>query len=93
MPDDLKQVIDHASGQPWSKVAGVNYDDSDAKGRQQALDAGQTIYTVEGGADNPQWKPVLDQATEAYLSELEGKGLPARQVYARAQALSSECGG
>lgn len=93
LPDDLKQVIDRASGQDWSKIAGMNYDNSDDTGRQQALDQGQTIYTVEGGANNPDWKPVLDQATESYLADLESKGLPARKVYARAQELSSQCGG
>lgn len=91
LPDDLKQVIDNASGQAWAKIAGVNYDDSDTKGRQQAIDKGDEIYTVEGGAENPDWKPVLDEATESYLASLEEKGLPGRQVYARALELSSSC--
>ncbi|WP_036234340.1 TRAP transporter substrate-binding protein [Marinobacterium litorale] len=91
MPEDLKAVIDNASGQTWAKIAGVNYDNSDKIGRQQAIDAGDEIYVVENGAENPAWKPVLDQATEAYLDSLEEKGLPGREVYARALELSGSC--
>ncbi|MBQ0757151.1 MAG: C4-dicarboxylate ABC transporter substrate-binding protein, partial [Amphritea sp.] len=63
----------------------------DVKGRAQAVELGHEIYTVEGGIENPAWKPVLDIATENYLAALEAKGLPARKVYARAQELSSTC--
>ncbi|GGC05059.1 periplasmic substrate-binding transporter [Marinobacterium zhoushanense] len=91
LPGDLQQVIDDASGQAWAKIAGVNFDAADVIGRKQAVDAGQEIYTVEGGANNPAWKPVLDETTEAVLTELEGKGLPARKVYARALELSDSC--
>ncbi len=91
MPADLKQVIDNNSGQEWSQISAQVFDDQDKKGRAQALEQGHSIYTVEDGINNPAWKPVLDQASEEYLAELEDKGLPARKVYARAQQLAQSC--
>jgi len=91
MPADLKAVIDNNSGAKWSQNSAKVYDRLDALGRQQAIDMGDEIYTVEGGANNPDWKPVLDAATEDYLSELEAKKLPARKVYQRAVELAKSC--
>ncbi|GGO79838.1 C4-dicarboxylate ABC transporter [Marinobacterium nitratireducens] len=92
MPDDLKQIVDAHSGQAWAAKAGAAFDELDNLGRQEAVDAGHEIITLEGGAENPAWKPVLDAATEKYLGGLEDKGLPARKVYARAKELSESCG-
>lgn len=86
-----KQVIDNNSGLAWAKKAGVVFDANDVKGRAQAVAAGHNIVTIEGGENNPAWKPILDQATESYLAELEDKGLPARKVYKRAQQLAVSC--
>ncbi|KEA65782.1 TRAP transporter solute receptor, unknown substrate 3 [Marinobacterium lacunae] len=91
MPDDLKKVIDDNSGMAWANKTGQVFDQIDGEGRKDAVAAGHTIVTVEGGADNPKWKPVLDAATESYLQELEDKGLPARDVYKRTLELSALC--
>ncbi len=91
MPDDLKKVIDDNSGMLWAQNAGKVFDQQDEAGRKDAVDAGHEILTIEGGVENPAWKPVVAAATENYLSELEGKGLPARKVYARALELATSC--
>ncbi len=91
MPADLQAVIDRNSGTTWSHKAGQVFADLDQKGREQAVALGHEIYTVEGGIDNPAWKPVLDKASEEYLAELEAKGLPANEVYLRAQELAISC--
>lgn len=91
LPADLKKVIDNNSGKKWSSIAATVFDGLDVKGRAVAVEAGHQIHTVEGGGNNPAWKPILDAATEEYLSELEAKGLPAREVYARAKELSTSC--
>lgn len=91
MPDDLKKVIDDNSGMKWAEKTGKVFDGLDAQGREEAIAAGQTIVTIEGGGENPDWKPVLDAATEKYLMELEDKGLPARDVYARTMELAGNC--
>lgn len=91
MPADLQKVIDKNSGKAWAKIAGDGFDAIDEKGRAQAVEKGQNIVTIEGGNNNPAWKPILDEATESYLSELEARGLPARAVYKRALELSESC--
>lgn len=91
MPKDLQAVLDNNSGKVWSDIAASVFDKLDAKGRQQAVDNGDKIIVIDGGVENPDWKPVLDKATEAYLASLEKKGLPAREVYARAKSLASTC--
>ncbi|NLQ17476.1 TRAP transporter substrate-binding protein [Marinomonas sp. M1K-6] len=88
LPADLKEVIDHNSGMEWAKKAAVVFDDLDTNGRTQAIEMGHKINVIEGGAENPLWKPVLYQATEDYLNELQEKGLPSYKVYARAVELS-----
>lgn len=91
MPDDLRAVIDKHSGQTWSTIAANSFDALDEAGRADAVELGHEILTLEGGAEHPQWKSVLDTATEKYLTELEEQGLPARQVYQRAQDLRDSC--
>ncbi|QSR36266.1 C4-dicarboxylate ABC transporter substrate-binding protein [Marinobacterium iners] len=91
MPDDLKQVIDKHSGLELAKQSGKIFDQVDELGRAEAVELGHTMITIEGGAENPAWKPVLDATTENYLQELEDKGMPARNVYKRALELSEQC--
>ena len=91
LPADLKQVIDSNSGKKWADIAGKVFDDADVKGRAQAVEAGHNIITIEGGAENPEWKPILDKATEEYLNNLESQGKPARKVYQRVLELAPSC--
>lgn len=91
LPADLKTVIDGASGKVWSAKAAMVFDNTDIAGREQAVKAGHEIFKVEGGIENPAWKPVLASATQAYIKSLDDKGLPASKVYARALELSASC--
>ena len=91
LPDELKAVIDGNAGMAWSAKAATVFDALDVKGRAAAEAAGHSIHTVEGGIENPAWKPLLEGAAEDYIAELEAKGLPSRAVYARAVALAETC--
>ncbi len=91
LPEDLKQVIDNNSGMALARQSGKTFDHVDSIGREEAVKLGHTIVTIEGGAENQSWKPVLDATTEKYLQGLEERGLPARQVYQRAVELSEQC--
>ncbi|MCB2101873.1 MAG: TRAP transporter substrate-binding protein [Rhodobacterales bacterium] len=91
LPADLKAVIDKNSGKAWSATAATVFDDLDVKGRADAVKAGHEFYEVEGGIENPAWKPILDATTKEYIAGLDGKGMPGSKVYARAQELAQTC--
>ncbi|WP_413204635.1 TRAP transporter substrate-binding protein [Rhodospirillum sp. A1_3_36] len=91
LPDDLKAVINKNSGAAWATVAGQVFDADDVKGRAQAVEAGHTIYVVDGGIENPAWKPALTEAAAAYVQEVEDKGLPGQKVHERALELAKTC--
>lgn len=91
LPDDLKKVIDDHSGLEWQKKAAVVFDALDAKGRQDALDDGQEIVTIDNAMDDPDWGPLLKKVTDEYLDDLESKGMPARKVYEAALAARANC--
>lgn len=84
-------VIDAVSGMDWALKAGQVFDDLDVRGREQAVEMGHEIIEIDGGTANPAWTPAIDTAREKYLSDLEARGVPARQVYARALELATEC--
>lgn len=88
---DLKKVIDNNSGKEWSARAAKDFDRLDRIGRENAVKDGHEIFTVEDGTENPAWKPILERAKEAYLTDLEARGLPARKVYARAKEIAQSC--
>ncbi|SDH05923.1 TRAP transporter substrate-binding protein [Roseospirillum parvum] len=89
LPDDLKAVIDAHSGADWSARAAAVFDRRDIAGRATAEKAGHTIVTIDGAANDPAWKPVLEGTTEGYLAHLEADGKPARAVHARALELAA----
>ncbi|CCQ74525.1 TRAP transporter substrate-binding protein [Magnetospira sp. QH-2] len=91
MPADLKKVIDKNSGKDWAAKAAVVFDDLDVKGRAAAEQAGHEFHVVEGGIENPAWKPILAATTKDYIDGLDGKGLAGSKVHARAMALAASC--
>lgn len=91
MPADLQKVIDDNSGMAMATAAGKIFDDVDAMGRADAVEAEHNIITLQNATDNEAWQPVLNATIENYLQDLEDKGLPAREVYQRAVELSEQC--
>ncbi|SEQ36126.1 TRAP-type C4-dicarboxylate transport system, substrate-binding protein [Amphritea atlantica] len=91
LPADLQAIIDKNSGLTWAEKAGEVFDALDVVGKKQAKDAGHEIFTIEGGVNNPDWKPLLDKASQNYIDSLEAKGLPAKKVYTRARELATSC--
>ena len=87
MPDDLKLIMQEHSGMEWSQQLAQVFDDLDTAGRAEAVAANHTI----SAPDLEAWQPVFEQATEDYLSKLETRHLPSRDVYQRALALSDSC--
>ena len=85
LPDDLKKVIDANSGHAFGEWASALIDANDAK-QAEAIAAmeGHTVTKVEG-ADLEEYKKILAPLTQEWLDEMNGKGLPADKVLARAK--------
>lgn len=91
LPDHLKEVLDRNSGMEWSKIMGRKLDDLDAAGRAEAVAAGHTIGKVEDVANNPAWKPVLDQVVQNYLTAVKTNSIQANEVYRKALEYKDTC--
>ncbi|WP_136068568.1 TRAP transporter substrate-binding protein [Modicisalibacter radicis] len=91
LPDDLKKVIDDHSGMEWSMKAASVYDELIEEGRQEALDAGDEIITVENPLEDADWGPVLKDTIDRYVSGLQQDGLPGEQTYDSVMTLKASC--
>lgn len=88
---EQQAVIDANSGMKWAENAGVVFDRLDVEGKQEARDAGHTIREIEAPLEHPDWQQPLRDGIESYLAEVEERGLPAREVYETALAVSESC--
>ncbi|MBW6393293.1 TRAP transporter substrate-binding protein [Billgrantia antri] len=88
---EQQAVIDANSGMKWAENAGAVFDRLDVEGKQEARDAGHTIREIENPLENPDWQAPLEQGIESYLTQVEERGLPAREVYEAALAASESC--
>lgn len=87
MPNELQLIMQKHSGMHWSQQLAKVFDDLDTAGRAEAVSVNHTISEP----DHQAWQPIFKQATDDYLDKLEKRGLPGRQVYARALELSANC--
>lgn len=89
---EQQAVIDNNSGMAWAARAGEVFDRLDVEGKQEAVEAGHTIREIENPLEHPDWKAPLEAGIEAYLSQLEARGLSqAHDVYEAALAASATC--
>ena len=86
LPDDLKAVIDANSGVEVSGQAGKIMEDADAPARQIAVDAGNTIVTLDD-AETTRWQEAAKPVTERWLEEMSGKGIDGAGLLAKANEL------
>ncbi|WP_118137850.1 TRAP transporter substrate-binding protein [Oceanicella sp. SM1341] len=84
-----KKVIDDNSGMKWSVIAGAGYDEADKEGLELAKETG-TFTTIEG-AEREKWQQAAQRATDAYIAELEGQGLPGQATYDAVKGYVTEC--
>ncbi|WP_102107946.1 TRAP transporter substrate-binding protein [Oceaniglobus roseus] len=89
LPDDLKKVIDDASGLEFSARSGRAMQEQDAPARIIAEDRGNNIIelTPEQVAS---WKEASQPTIDAWVAEMDGKGLDGTGLLARARELISE---
>lgn len=89
LPADLKAVIDANSGLEWAIRAGRGYDEGDREGRAVTL-ANGALHQI-AGEERAAWEAAAARSAEAYLAELEARGLPGRATHERFRALVAEC--
>lgn len=88
LPADLKKMVDDST-KGVEKEVGEGWDALDGIGKKLIVEGGAEIIKL-APAEDRRFRAVGDQVTEAKLKELEGKGLPARKVYATLKSLSEK---
>jgi TRAP-type C4-dicarboxylate transport system substrate-binding protein len=89
LPDDLKKVIDDASGLEFSAFAGRTMQEDDAAPREIAEDRGNDI--IELTPDQvAEWKAASQPTIDAWVKEMDDKGIDGTGLLARARELISE---
>jgi len=86
LPDDLRKVIDANAGLETSKWAGKVQNDGDAPGLEVAKKRGNTILTLDA-AETKRWRDAAEPAVDAWVKEMEGKGIDGKTLVADARAL------
>jgi len=84
LPADLKKVIDANSGADLSASIGAAFLKADADGKK--LTKGNATNVIPK-AELAQWKAVGQKVTDAWVSEMDGKGLNGKQLLEGARAL------
>lgn len=88
---EAKAAVDANSGMDWALVAGRGYDEADVTARAKMAES-STISEISED-ERAEWQAAAERATEMYLNELEEKGLPGRETYAKVQEYVAECEG
>lgn len=86
LPADLKAVLDRNSGALLSGLAGKAWDESQAPGRKPAEGRGNVFYKLpEAEAQN--WIKASQPMHDAWVSDMDKRGLPGKQMLQDAKDL------
>jgi TRAP-type transport system periplasmic protein len=88
LPADLRKLMDD-SVKGVEKEVGEGWDALDSIGKKLIVDGGAQAIKLSKEED-AKFRKIGAQVTESKLKELEGKGLPAREVYKQMRALSDQ---
>ena len=86
LPDDLKKIVDDNSGLEFSIFAGGTMEESDAPSRKLAVDAGNNIVTLNA-EETAVWKAAAQPVIDAWLADMESKGIDGQALIDEAKAL------
>jgi TRAP-type transport system periplasmic protein len=92
LPPDLQKLIDDTTGKPAAKMVGRAWDEIEVPGKKYMQESGDQIISLTP-EQRAEFAKAAEPVTEKRLAELEGKGLPARAVYAKMKALSAQYAG
>lgn len=86
LPDDMKAVIDANSGIEAAAMFGRVMDSGDARGLKIAQDLGNNIITLDE-AETQRWKDTAEPLIDAWIEEMNGKGMDANAMVEDARAM------
>ncbi len=89
LPQDLRAVIDAASGEGFSAQAGRLQQGADAPQRQVAADRGNAIVTLDA-AEAARWETAAAPVTAAWVAELEAAGIDGQALLDKARGLLAQ---
>ncbi|MCC6948512.1 MAG: TRAP transporter substrate-binding protein [Bradyrhizobiaceae bacterium] len=92
LPPDLKKVIDNNSGPETSKWVGRVMDEGDVPGFEAAKKRGNAIVTLDA-KEVARWKAASQPVVDAWIKEMDGKGLKGKQLVDDARALIAKYAG
>lgn len=92
LPDDLKAIIDANSGAEFSAFAGKQMQADDDGPHKQAMERGNNIITLSP-EQVAEWKAASQPTTDAWIAEMDEKGLDGTGLRARALELISQYSG
>jgi TRAP-type transport system periplasmic protein len=86
LPDDMKAVIDANSGIETAAMFGRVMDSGDEAGLKIAQDLGNNIITLDE-AETQRWKDTAAPLIDAWIEEMNGRGMDANAMVDDARAL------
>jgi len=89
LPDDLKVIIDNASGLDFSGNAGELQVEYDRVAQEMAEDAGNNIITLTED-QIAAWKEASEPVVNNWIAEMDAAGLDGALMVERARALIAE---
>jgi TRAP-type C4-dicarboxylate transport system substrate-binding protein len=92
LPDDLRAIIDAESGEKLSAFASQVMWDMDAPARQIAVDAGNTIVTLDE-AEVARWKEASQPVIDRWVADMDAKGIDGAALIEQARSLIAKHGG
>ncbi|MEX0923978.1 MAG: TRAP transporter substrate-binding protein [Rhodovibrionaceae bacterium] len=86
LPDDLKQVIDDNSGIEAAALFGAAMDAGDKVGLEKAQATDNEIVTLDA-EETARWKEAAEPSVEAWIAEMNDKGLDGAALVEEARSL------
>ncbi len=89
LPDDLKKVIDDASGEEFSAFAGKTMEEYDAPGLKVAQEAGNNIIELTDEQIQT-WKDASSGTVEGWIEQMNSEGFEAQALIDEAKKLIAD---
>ena len=86
LPEDLQAVIDANSGLALAREIGRVWDEAEIRGRDAAVDAGNTIVTLTPD-EVERWRDVTQPVTDAWVDEMNAAGVDGQALLDEARSL------